>query len=29
MEAMIKDLNPIIQLLILMTVFSFLPFAFA
>ena len=29
MEAMIKDLNPIIQLLIVMSVFSLLPFAFA
>ena len=29
MEAMIKDLNPIIQMLILMSVFSLLPFAFA
>ena len=29
MEAMIKDLNPILQLLILMSVFSLLPFAFA
>ncbi len=29
MEAMIKDLNPIIQMLIVMSVFSLLPFAFA
>lgn len=29
MEAMIKDLNPVIQLLIVMSVFSLLPFAFA
>ena len=29
METMIKDLNPIIQMLIVMTVFSLLPFAFA
>ena len=29
MEAMIKDLNPIIQMLILMATFSLLPFAFA
>ena len=29
MESMIKDLNPIIQMLIVMTVFSLLPFAFA
>ena len=29
MESMIKDLNPVIQMLIVMTVFSLLPFAFA
>ena len=29
MESVLKDLNPVIQMLILMTAFSFLPFAFA
>ena len=29
MEAMVKDLNPILQMLIIMSVFSLLPFAFA
>ncbi|MDD3594368.1 MAG: flagellar type III secretion system pore protein FliP [Candidatus Gastranaerophilales bacterium] len=29
MDAMIKDLNPIIQMLILMTIFSLLPFVFS
>ena len=29
MEAIVKDLNPILQMLVVMSVFSFLPFAFA
>ena len=29
MEAIVKDLNPILQMLIIMSVFSLLPFAFA